>query len=1048
MSKLGLTLLLLASTLAAQDLSTLKSIKYREIGPFRGGRVTAVMGVDSQPNVFYFGSVGGGLWKTTDAGISWQSISDGQPFGTGDVGTIAVSASDPNIIYVGMGEAPIRGNVSYGDGIYKSLDAGKTWKKLGLEATEQIARIRIHPKNPDVAYACALGHVFGPNEERGLYKTVDGGKSWKLIKTQGPKAGCIDVVLDPNNPNIIWAGFWQVLRQPWNFDSGGPGSGIFMSTDGGDTWTDKTRAPGLPKGLIGTVGIDISPVNSERIFIQVEAEDGGIFRSDNGGRTFTKVNEDRKLRQRAWYYNRVFCDPKNQDVIYGLNVQMFKSSDGGKTFLQQIQTPHGDNHDLWIAPSDPNRMIQGNDGGAIVSMNGGKTWSSVMNQPTAQFYRVSVDDQFPYWVYGAQQDNTTVKTMSRTTSGAGITEANWYPVGGGESGWVVPYPKDPEVVFAGSYDGLLTRYDHRTGQTRDVTVWPDNPMGHGVEDMKYRFQWSFPMVFSPHDPDLLYAGGNELFITTNQGQSWKSISPDLTRNDKSKQGPSGGEITKDNTAVEYYDTIFTIAESPVKKGVIWTGSDDGLVYVTQDAGKNWAKVTPPGIPEWIQINTVEPSPFDAGTCYVAATKYKLDDFNPYLYKTTDYGKTWTKIDSGIPKGAFTRVIREDPNMKGLLFAGTETGIYVSFNDGAKWQPIQLNLPITPVTDMVFQKRERELVVATQGRSFWILDDVNVVEQLASNPVLFKPKDTYRMAGGRGFGGGRGGGAAMGQNPPSGSVIYYNLDAKPKEASLEFLDSKGGLIRKFTNHAEKKEEVLAGSAEEEDFAARFAGPTSIPAEKGMNKFVWDLHYEDAKRFPGMILWAGSTRGPIIIPGTYTVKLTVDGKSYTQTFEAKKDPRINTTPEDFMSQLEIELQIRDKLTRTHEAIINIRSIRKQIDELAARIDNKNVVEKAKALAAELTSVEEALYQTKNRANEDPLNFPIRLNNKMASLLGAIQSADARPTQQEQQVFEDINTGINGQLKKLDVIFTKDVPAFNKYVKDQDIPAVSIKTGPAPQ
>jgi photosystem II stability/assembly factor-like uncharacterized protein len=1036
--------LLLAIPLAAQDLSTLKTIKYREVGPFRGGRVTAVMGVDSQPNIYYFGSVGGGLWKTTDAGTSWQSISDGQPFGTGDVGTIAVSESDPNILYVGMGEAPIRGNVSYGDGIYKSLDAGKTWKKQGLEATQQIARIRIHPKNPDIAYACALGHVFGPNEERGLYKTIDGGKNWKQIKTQGSKAGCIDVVLDPKNPNLIWAGFWQVVRKPWDFDSGGPGSGIFMSNDGGETWTDKTRAPGLPKGLVGTIGIDISPANSDRIFIQVEAEDGGIFRSDNGGRTFVKINEERKLRQRAWYYNRVFCDPKNQDVIYGLNVNMFKSNDGGKTFSQTIQTPHGDNHDLWISPSDTNRMIQGNDGGAIISVNGGKSWSSVMNQPTAQFYRVAVDDQFPYWIYGAQQDNSTVKTMSRTTSGGGITEANWYPVGGGESGWVVPYPKDPEIVFAGSYDGLITRYDHRTGQTRDVTVWPDNPMGHGAEDMKYRFQWNFPMIFSPNDPDLLYAGGNELFTSTNQGQSWKSISPDLTRNDKSKQGPAGGQITKDNTAVEYYDTIFTIAESTVKKGVIWTGSDDGLVYVTQDAGKNWSKVTPTGIPEWIQINSIEPSPFDAGTAYVAATMYKLDDFSPYLYKTTDYGKTWTKIDSGIPKGAFTRVIREDPNKKGLLFAGTETGIYISFNDGAKWQPIQLNLPITPVTDMAFQKRENELVVATQGRSFWIMDDMNVIQQLGTTPVLFKPKDTYRMAGGRGFGGGRGGGAAMGQNPPSGSVIYYNLADKPTEASLEFLDAKGGLIRKFTNHAEKKEEVLAGSAEEEDFAARFAGPTSIPAEKGMNKFIWDLHYEDAKRFPGMILWAGSTRGPIIIPGAYTAKLTVDGKSYTQTFEAKKDPRIATTPEDFQSQLEIELQIRDKLTKTHEAIINIRSIRKQIDELAARIENKNVIEKAKALAAELSSVEEALYQTKNRANEDPLNFPIRLNNKMASLLGAIQSADARPTQQEQQVFEDINTGINGQLKKLDVIFTKDVPAFNKFVKDQDVPAVSIKTG----
>jgi photosystem II stability/assembly factor-like uncharacterized protein len=1046
MRKHCLAVVFLSSLLAAQDLSTLKTLKYREIGPFRGGRVTAVAGVDSQPNVFYFGAVGGGVWKTTDAGNSWQPITDGQPFGTGDVGAVAVSESDPNILYVGMGEAPIRGNVSYGDGIYKSLDAGKTWKKMGLENTRQIARIRIHPKNPDVAYACALGHAFGPNEERGLYRTTDGGKNWKQIYTRGPKAGCIDVVLDPHNANVIWAGFWEVVRKPWTFESGGPGSGLFKSTDGGDTWTDMTRAPGLPKGVIGTVGVDISPVNSQRIFVQIEAEDGGIFRSDDGGEKFTKVNDERKLRQRAWYYNRVFCDPKDQDVVYGTNVNFFKSTDGGHTY-KAIETPHGDNHDLWIAPSDPKRMIEGNDGGANISMNGGKSWSSIMNQPTAQFYRVAVDDQFPYWVYGAQQDNTTVKIMSRTTSGPGIGEGNWYPVGGGESGWVVPYPKDPEVVFAGSYDGLLTRYDHRTGQTRDVTVWPDNPMGHGAEDMKYRFQWTFPLVFSPHDPDLLYAGGNELFVSTNQGQNWKSISPDLTRNDKTKQGPSGGPITKDNTAVEYYDTIFTVDESPVKKGVIWTGSDDGLVYVTQDAGKNWANVTPKGIPDWIQINAIAASPFDAGTAYMAATMYKLDNYEPYLYKTSNYGKSWTRINDGIPAASFTRVVREDPNHRGLLFAGTETGIYVSFDDGAKWQSIQLNLPVTPVVDLAFQKRDDELVVATQGRSFWILDDLNMLYQLADKPVLFKPKDTYRIGSRGGFGGGRAASEALGKNPPSGVVIYYDLAAKPKDATLEFLDSKGGLIRKYTNKAPKKEEVLAGSAEEEDFAARFAGPASIPAEAGLNRFVWDMHYEDAKRFPGMILWAGSVRGPMIIPGVYTAKLTVDGKTYSQTFEAKKDPRISTTPEDFESQLALELQIRDKLTKAHEAILNIRSIRQQVEELSGRIENKEVIAKAKALVAELTSVEEALYQTKNRASEDPLNFPIRLNNKMASLLGAIQSADARPTSQEQQVFEDIDTGINGQLKKLDGIFEKDVPAFNKFVREQDVPAVSIKTTGTP-
>ncbi len=1036
-STITLVLLNLAAfpTLPAQDVSTIKALHYRQIGPFRGGRVTAVEGVDSQPYTYYMGSVGGGVFKTTDGGNSWVPISDGQPFGTSSVGAIAAAPSDPSTVYVGMGEVPIRGNVSHGDGMYKSLDAGKTFKKIGLENTRQISRIRIHPKNPDIAYVCALGHVWAPNEERGVYKTIDGGKSWKQLFTRGPKAGCIDLSLDKTNPNVLWAGFWEVYRKPWTLESGGPGSGLFRSTDGGDTWQDMTRSTGLPKGLLGNIGVDISPVNPERIFAQIEAEDGGLFRSDNGGKNWTKVNDERKLRQRAWYYSRIFCDPKNQDVIYGVNVGFFRSTDAGHTF-NTISTPHGDNHDVWIAPSDPNRMIEGNDGGAIVTMNGGQTWSSIMNQPTAQFYRVAVDDQFPYWIYGAQQDNSTVKTVSRVL-GPGIGEGNWYPVGGGESGWVVPLPKDPEVVFAGSYDGLITRYDHKTSQTRNVTVWPDNPMGHGVEDMKYRFQWDFPMIFSPHDPDLLYAGGNLLFTSTNQGQSWKAISPDLTRNDKSKQGPSGGPLTKDNTAVEYYCTIFTLAESPVKKGVIWTGSDDGLVHVTQDAGAHWANVTPKGMPEWMQINSIEASPFDPGTAYFAGTLYKFDDYRPFLYKTTDYGKTWTQINSGIPENQFTRVIREDPNKKGLLYAGTEMGLWVSFDNGAKWQSLQNNLPVTPVVDLAIQKRDNELVVATQGRAFWILDDLNVLHQLADNPVLFKPKDAYRITY---FGGGRRTPPNLGENPANGAVITYRLAAKPKEVTLEFLDAKGESVRKFADKAPKRAEVVAGSAEEEEFVP--TGPTTIPAEAGLNRFVWNMRYPDAVRFPGMVLWAGSLNGPLVVPGKYTAKLTVDGTPYTQIFEVKKDPRIPTTPEEFQSQLALEIQIRDKLTKTHEAIINIRTIRKQIDELATRIDNKNVVDQAKALSAELTSVEEALYQTKSHANEDPLNFPIRLNNKMASLLSAIQSADAGPTSQEQAVFEDINTGINGELRKLDTILGKDLPAFNKLVKDQNVPAITVK------
>ena len=1032
--------LLLPVFLAAQNLSLLKSLKYRSIGPYRGGRVTTVVGVDSLPGTYYFGATGGGIWKTTDSGANWESLSDGQPFGTGSVGSIDVAVSDPNIVYAGMGEAPIRGNVTHGDGMYKSTDAGRTWKQIGLTETRQIARVRVHPKNPDIVYVAALGHVWGPNPERGIYRTRDGGKSWTQVFTRGPKAGAIDLTLDPSNPNVLWAGFWEVYRKPWTLESGGPGSGLFRSTDGGDTWVDMTRSPGLPQGLIGTVGVAVSPANPERVWAMIEAEDGGLFRSDNGGKLWVKVNEERKLRQRAWYYNRIFADPKNPEVIYAVNVGFFRSGDGGKTF-QPIATPHGDNHDMWIAPSDPLRMVQGNDGGAIVSTNGGRSWTDLA-QPTAQFYRVAVDDEFPYNIYGAQQDNTTVKIASRTLTGS-IDASDWYPVGGGESGWIAPYPKNPDIVFAGSYDGLITRYDHKTKQMRNVTIWPDNPMGAGAEAMKYRFQWNFPLLFSPHDPDLLYAGGNVLFASRDQGQSWKAISPDLTRNDKSKLGSSGGPITKDNTSVEYYCTIFTVAESPLKKGVIWTGSDDGLVHVTQDGGAHWQNVTPKGMPEWMQINSIEASPNDAGTAYFAGTMYKWDDNHPYLYKTTDYGKSWKQINEGIPANTYTRVVREDPNQPGLLFAGTETGIYVSFTGGEKWQQFQLNLPVVQIADLVFQKREKELVVATHGRSFWVLDDLTMLYQVGSgasdSAQLFQPKDAYRLPSGGGFRGG-GGRAAVGSNPAAGAVIYYSLKETPKgEATLEFLDPQGKPVREFSSKVEEKHEVPAASAEEEEFVPRNAGSTRVPVEPGLNKFVWDMRYPDATKFPGMILWAGTVRGPAIAPGKYTVRLTVDGKAHSQTFLVKKDPRIATTQQEFLSQLELELQIRDKLSRTNQAVLDIRDVRKQIEDLAARTKTPVIVDRAKALAKDLTQVEEALYQTKNKANEDPLNYPIRLNNKIAGVLAALEMSDSGPTQQQQQVYEDLSTGINAQLRRLDEIMKRDLPAFNKLVRDQNIPAI---------
>ncbi|HEX8456867.1 MAG TPA: hypothetical protein VF656_06075 [Pyrinomonadaceae bacterium] len=1057
----------------AKETNPLKLLRWRSIGPFRGGRVTAVAGVASQPLVYYFGATGGGVWKTTDGGANWEPITDNSVFGTGSVGAIGICETDPNVVYVGMGESPVRGNVSHGDGVYKSMDAGKTWKRVGLEDTRQIGRVRVHPRNPDIVYVAALGHIFGGNEQRGVFRSKDGGKTWEKILYRGNKAGAIDLTFDPTNANILYAGFWEVLRTPWSLESGGAGGGLFKSTDGGDTWTDITRNAGLPRALVGKVGITVSPVNPERIWAIVEAEDGGVFRSDNGGQTWTKTNDQRNLRQRAWYYTRIYADTQNADTVYVLNTGFYKSNDGGRTFAS-ISTPHGDNHDLWIAPNDAQRMINSNDGGANVSFNGGRTWSE-QDQATAQFYRVVLDNQFPYNLYGAQQDNSTVRIASRTTD-FGITERDWWDVGGGESGWIAPSPKDANIVFAGSYGGLITRYDHRTGQLKNVDVWPDNPMGAGAEAMKYRFQWNFPILFSPHEQNTLYTAGNILFKSTNEGQSWTAISPDLTRNDKTKQGSSGGPITKDNTSVEYYDTIFTVSESPVKAGVIWTGSDDGLVHVTRDGGAKWDNVTPKGMPEWIQINSIDASPNDAATAYFAATMYKLDDFRPYLYKTNDYGKTWKKITAGIPDNAFTRVIREDPSRRGLLYAGTETGLYVSFNDGESWQTLQLNLPIVPITDLAVHKGERDLVAATQGRSFWILDDLTVLHQLMDaggnlaklETRLFKPEDPYRMQGG-------GGGASLpatatvGSNPPNGAVVYYYLKTKPTtDVVLEFLDASGKTVRTFTAKAPAPqpspapgsaavqtppEQPQAASGEESSFFAGGAAGAGgrVTTDAGLNRFVWDMRHADAVRFPGMILWAGSVAGPRIVPGRYQVRLTADGKTYTETFEVRKDPRLSTTDADFARQLDLQLKIRDKLTDTHNAIISIREARTQINDLLKRVQGqpnfKAISDAAKTLSGKLTAVEEELYQTKNQSSQDPLNFPIRLNNKLAALGGVVSSADSAPTEQSYAVYEDLTAKIDAQLQRLDAVMKTDLPAFNALVREQNIPAVIIKPN-APQ
>ncbi|MCI0699021.1 glycosyl hydrolase [candidate division KSB1 bacterium] len=1025
------------TTTATYDTSLYRAMKWRSIGPFRGGRSTAVAGVPNQPLVYYMGGTGGGVWKTEDGGINWRPISDAY-FKTGSVGAIEVAQSDPNVIYVGMGEACVRGNFSHGDGLYKSTDAGKTWKHIGLSDTRQIGKIRIHPQNPDLVYVAALGHIFGPNTERGVFRSKDGGKNWERILYKDDKTGAVDIAMDPSNSRILFAGFWQVSRTPYGMYSGGPGSGLYKSTDGGDTWTELKE--GLPKGIKGKIGVTVSPVNPNRVWANIEAEDGGVFRSDDGGNKWRRVSEDRNLRQRAWYYTHIYADTKDPETVYVLNVQFNKSIDGGKTY-ETIRVPHGDTHDLWMAPEDNMRMINANDGGACVTFNGGKAWTSLDNQPTAQFYHVITDNRFPYYVYGAQQDNSTVGIASRN-NGFGITERDWYAVGGGESGYIAPHPVDANIVYAGSYGGYLTRYDHRTQEERNIMVWPENPMGAGPADLTYRFQWTFPIVVSPHDPNTIYAAGNVLFKSANEGQTWEPISTDLTRNDKSKQGPSGGDITKDNTSVEYYCTIFSVAESRLQKDLIWAGSDDGLAHVTTDGGKNWQNVTPKGMPEWSLISNIDASPHEAGTAYLAVNRYKHDGLKPYIYKTNDYGKTWTLLNKGIPEGAFVRAVREDPQRKGLLYAGTETGVFASFDDGANWQNLQLNLPVVPITDMVV--KDNDLVVATQGRSFWILDDLTPLHQLsdkvaASTTHLFKPRAAYR------FGGGSFPRPNVGQNPPNGVVIHYYLKTKPEgDIRLEILDAKGDTIKTFSSK-ERRQEGEGGG-----FLAEFFGVTSrgdqLAKEAGMNRFVWDMRYPDAVRTPGAVLWGGSLRGPVAVPGNYQARLIAGNQTLTEPFEIKADPRLNLPLADYQKQFDFLLKVRDKVSAAHEAVNFIRDVRKQVDDLSKRVsdagtDGKAVTAAAKDLNDKMKAIEEEIIQVKAKSRQDPLNYPIKLNNKIAVLADVASSMDAPPTDASHTVFNQIAAQLDAQLAKLEEIKAKDLPAFNKLVREQEVPAIVV-------
>ncbi|WKN42729.1 glycosyl hydrolase [Tunicatimonas pelagia] len=1022
--------ILFTPTLQAQpnptqyDLADLQALEYRLVGPFRGGRCTAVAGIPSKPLTFFMGTTGGGVWKTEDGGGSWQNVSDGF-LNVGSIGSIEVSLSDPNVIYVGTGSAPPRGNVSAGRGIYKSTDGGKTWKKTGLEQAGQLGKIQIHPNNPDLLYVAALGNIFGPNSERGVFRSEDGGENWVKALYINDSTGVVDLVLDPTNPRVLYAGAWQVERKPWTLIDGGKGSGLFKSTDGGDTW--KKVENGLPTGVVGRVGVTVSPVNSQRVWAimeHVDEDKGGIYLSEDAGNSWHRINRKREYRQRAWYYSRLFADPQQEHTVYVLNTGFYKSLNDGANF-ERISVPHGDNHNLWINPNDPKVMIQSNDGGANISFNGGKTWSTQHNQPTAELYRVSVDNQFPYRVYGAQQDNTTISVPSQGTANIDPIQ-DWYTVGGGESGHIAVHPDNPDLVYAGNYIGIMTKLNRAQGHIRSVEVYPE--LNDGVEgrDLKYRFQWNAPIRFSPHNAEVLYYTSNYVHKSIDGGQSWEVVSPDLTQNIDKYLNIPGGPIQHDNTGVELYCTIFAFEESPLEAGVLWAGSDDGLIHISRDGGENWENVTPKNMPTEGTVNTIDPSPHQAGKAYASVYKYRDNNFKPYVYLTEDYGKSWkllTDGENGIPNDHFVRVVREDPDRAGLLYAGTEFGMYVSFNDGTNWQPLQLNLPVTPITDL--KVHQQDLVVATQGRSFWILDDLTPLHQLSSETAqadahLFKPSRAYRTQI-RGYRG-----ENVPESKPKGTVIYYSLDADADSLTLSVLDSQGQDVCSFS------------SVEEND---------ELSAKAGLQKFVWDLKYPEPDLIDGAVMSLSYTGGPMAVPGTYQVKLIADGKEATQPLELKADPRWASTTEDLQAQFDLAVAVRDTLTAVHDLIRTIRSARTQINEIAQRSKMAEYQIKlgneSAELSEKLTALEEELIQTRSESSQDPINYPVKLDNQYSYLYTVVHSQDAYPTKGCYERFDDLNGKLAQYRQQFNELLQTDIQAFEETVENAGIPRLILDT-----
>jgi photosystem II stability/assembly factor-like uncharacterized protein len=1008
-----IVLVVVAAAAFAQpvDESYLKLLSWRSIGPTRGGRVVAVSGDPVNKLVFYQGTTGGGVWKTEDGGLQWKNVSDGF-FGTGSVGAVAVAPSDPNVVFVGMGESCFRGNATHGDGVYKSTDAGKTWTRVGLEETRQIGRIQIHPKNPDVVWVAALGDSFGPSEHRGVYRTKDGGRTWQKVLYRDEDAGAIDLTIDPENPDVLYVSFLEMRRFPWGFRSAGPGTGIFKTIDGGDRWTELTENPGFPTGPKGRIGLALSPAKPERVWAILDADIGkkGVYRSDDAGATWTRLADNANLTQRPWYYHHIIAHPKDPETVYVLNVDLWKSTDGGKTYTE-VTPPHGDHHDLWIDPQDPNRMVEGNDGGATVSFNGGESWSTILNQPTAQLYHVAADNQVPYRVYASQQDNSSISLPSRSDYGK-ITMEDWYTVGGGEDGYIAPHPTNPDIVYAGDHHWIY-KYDHRTKQIRDISPNPETHYGWGSADINYRFWWTYPVAVSPHDPNTLYVTSQYVHKSTNEGESWEIISPDLSRADPKtlektpsyldpETGPYWGPITREAYGPEWYATVFAFAESPAKAGVLWAGSDDGYVQVSQDGGKTWTNRTPPDLPEFALISIIDPSPHDPAAAYVAATRYKLSDHTPYLYKTSNYGERWTKITNGIPANDFTRVIREDPGRRGILYAGTERTVYVSFDDGARFQKLGMNLPVVPIHDLVV--KDGDLVAATHGRSFWILDNVALFHQfdassLGASTHLFAPRRTIRYRDGADLAGAFSGDAGMsGDNPPSGVVVPYYFKTKPSgEVKLSFYKD-GSLIQSFTSSGEKP---------------------PVKTEAGANRFVWDMRYPGAEVLEGAV-FQGSARGPVAAPGRYEVELAVAGESHRQPFEIARDPRLEYTDADLQEQFDFLIAVRDKLTETMQVVGRIREMRKTAEQAVERAGGTEAQKEAlRALNDKLYPIEERLVQYRARAGQDLINYPTGIDSKLARLSTFASMGDGPPTEGARELFARLSDGVAERVGLLDAI-----------------------------